>query len=906
MLHVGVPANPSIYDDQYFSLRNQLLNRLMQDVSSPVTCPGGENFCAEKVAQLIDESPVRYVVFTKGVPARALNLAGEASSVDGTLWDDMGQFFSPGRIDGMTVAAASALVDRALAAEQAGYSGNLLSVVKDNETSPGRFSVSEYEPIISSPPLLSESIPFGSYSKFPSGGTVSMHGWRYFLGVFDENDVLCSGNRSSGEFYLNYLQGDSLGRDEAPVGCRAKFVVGSGENPAYNELAPGHPSSRVPVADNVVAYLGNLDGQPSLHQDFSNVFNWKKSASCSATLCDEANDPQVCRQLSTDVYREIDTRCVGVADGFIGHNEQSYPLSYFTSWPTDWRPLTSATLAGTRVKDIGGGGNIPLAYPEIRTTDGDGDTVSVWFGAHDAIGSGQCFDSTGSQLLATCPDLNQIIIGQRLEKVAGVTVLSDLTSTRYYQVTLSYRSLAGSDIATANLRGMMSVYDPNVADATARHVPMRNPVNSNQTTVNFVQVQDETRNATLGVDSGGWVRVKAVFALDPNTVLSASTTDGSRDVGEMLLRLSSGGFSGYVGIDRVVIEEVDAPVGGSVVAALPVANADFQDGHRQFATGDWALTYTNRLNGVAFWGSSTHTWGGTGFSKKAGNTLARFLEGDSLGQALWGEPTGAGGLLYGDPLYSPVGIKINPYFPANYINQYDVVLQSTMVTFSGSTFNGAGLVGSTRYDLALCAADDFFECDRFGSWQTVVANAQGGFRDALFSQFDTTGLASGNYILRLSVYSSQLNQGAALNSYYQFSFLAPQADDDGDGLLNQDELTVYGSDPNSLKTAGYITPDALRFDSDNDGVGDGLENLYPCLAVDGVTLDVDSDGDGMLNYAEVTTYFGRLNPCENERAIDSDSDGQNDLLEVINGSDRDDPSSKSRLSNSIILDYLLD
>ncbi len=80
---------------------------------------------------------------------------------------------------------------------------------------------------------------------------------------------------------------------------------------------PGEPQ----VVD-ALGYQGWLDGQASVGS-FNALLNWRKDDQCTVTLCDNAADPAACRATSTDIFGEINTACVGVADGFMGYNHQS-------------------------------------------------------------------------------------------------------------------------------------------------------------------------------------------------------------------------------------------------------------------------------------------------------------------------------------------------------------------------------------------------------------------------------------------------------------------------------------------------------------------------------------------------------------------------------------------------------
>lgn len=97
-------------------------------------------------------------------------------------------------------------------------------------------------------------------------------------------------------------------------------------------------------------------------------------------------------------------------------------------------------------------------------------------------------------------------------------------------------------------------------------------------------------------------------------------------------------------------------------------------------------------------------------------------------------------------------------------------------------------------------------------------------------------------------------------------------DTDGDGLFDDDETDVYGTNPSDA-------------DTDGDGGDDGFEvysNTDP-LAADDQTRE-DSDGDGLFDTDEQQLYG--TNPA----VFDTDFDGVGDGQEDENGTDPTDPS----------------
>lgn len=101
-----------------------------------------------------------------------------------------------------------------------------------------------------------------------------------------------------------------------------------------------------------------------------------------------------------------------------------------------------------------------------------------------------------------------------------------------------------------------------------------------------------------------------------------------------------------------------------------------------------------------------------------------------------------------------------------------------------------------------------------------------------------------------------------------FEDIADNMDIDGDGLTNEDELSIWFTDP-------------LSSDSDNDGYKDNIEviNGYNPNG----TGKLDSDKDGLSDYTEMTIHW------TDRFDADSDNDGYNDGLEIANGYDPNGP-----------------
>lgn len=124
-----------------------------------------------------------------------------------------------------------------------------------------------------------------------------------------------------------------------------------------------------------------------------------------------------------------------------------------------------------------------------------------------------------------------------------------------------------------------------------------------------------------------------------------------------------------------------------------------------------------------------------------------------------------------------------------------------------------------------------------------------------------------------------------------------QADTDGDGLNDYDEMYVYFTDPLNPDTDFDGDSDATEIangtnpkdplsskDSDGDTLADSFEvATFSPMGCVSPHLNPDSDGDGLNDYLEYVVYGS--NPC----VVDTDGDGINDYNEVQNGTDPTNP-----------------
>jgi len=141
-----------------------------------------------------------------------------------------------------------------------------------------------------------------------------------------------------------------------------------------------------------------------------------------------------------------------------------------------------------------------------------------------------------------------------------------------------------------------------------------------------------------------------------------------------------------------------------------------------------------------------------------------------------------------------------------------------------------------------------------------------------------TYISEGTYVVTLTVTD---DEGAA-DSNTVFVTVNPvplPSDTDGDGLTDEDEATLYDTDPDDA-------------DTDNDSLTDG----YEILTIGSSPLNTDTDGDGISDFDEVNydgdlgynPYHPTLNPDGtdlNPTEADTDGDGLADGWETGHGFD---------------------
>jgi len=767
VVHIKAPTGHYVTWDEFRSIRDQIIKHIqsnaLAETAGPVAgcTPGAASpyadtqyYCQASIDQIRDHSEIRYIVMTRGVPP-AINAVPESqlSSQNGTTsldnylryWlvnyftsdvefsslsrtrdfaDGRGMRtvdpeqdleFIIGRIDGLTYESAVALVDRAISAEENGIYGRLFGAGAARPNGLG--------------PMRWKDYSTGQFVYPPEGSNVD--GWRYQLGLWNESRPECAAYESN---YLVNAASSSTTSDNAPAHC--DVVI---SEMLANETIPGTPSSRAPLIDgnplavDAQVYIGNQDGQATGaggHTNqlsaFDSATNWRRTRDpCSAYCLDDA-----CRLTTADPLGEIDTGCVGVAEGFIGYNLQSFPAAGMFAWPTGWHGPSSGA-AGSN-----------LAFPEVRTDSGYSDSRSVWFRQNqDQAPNAACYLGPAAEgATSACSDQKKMRVYQTW------ALSSPPANGMRFKVRLKARG-----------EGLGQPVDINVSLSA-------DPISIKGGFTGVTGPHVAVASLPAG-DTQGWLPDTGSSNPDGVELVISGLQDGVTYANYLRLEITSAiQYAGGIGLDDLEIYELDSS--SQEIGPNLAVNSDLQGGFRQVSGGDFPSMFLSRMNGTAFWGSvSHHGSGGASFADGMMERLMYWIRGLPLGDAVWLAEGGRyinSGIFYGDPLYSPVAVMIG------YLDNVDDRIANSS-TFFGSALNGRDMANvTTSYNVDYCAGKDFFDCDRNNGWLPTGMNGVGGSRAQSLGVWDLTGLPYGEYTMRLAVTSSNSQNGKAqtFNDYY--------------------------------------------------------------------------------------------------------------------------------------------
>jgi hypothetical protein len=516
-----------------------------------------------------------------------------------------------------------------------------------------------------------------------------------------------------------------------PQSCRAGTTwtsakgldAGSTADDPIRSILPGSWMSTVPwpiAASLMLGSAPNPNAQSGFN-DFTTLTNWRKSNSTCTPLCADLPTQSArdsCALASTDVFRELDTSCVGGARGMIGHQVRSFPVQYYGFFPSNW------SLDGT--------GSTEKTPPSVRSGDGYQDATFaddryLHFGHHDVANPDASLCTLADGSVVACPERIAVSLSHRVTVEPATAV----AGYGLYLLEVRHRNAASPG-------GVLRV----VVTFEGGAAPVEKTL--------LFPLDEENLDWTTR-----WDLIVLTQAETP--LVNAITVS-------FATRFADAAY-GFLDLDGIEILDV---ITAAPVIPVEVGSFNAPSQHATHA-GDWAANAIDRLGAIAWWGSSSHhVSGGYGFSDE-GRFYGAFFMGRTLGESLQLMAGGESSIVYGDPLYRPVAVRIHipgqgGYGKAPGLNvgpantALHVVQLEAMHGYSELATTNWSLESCTTLDPALCA----------GSW---VQRASGTSAVAGFpidwTSFVANPAVAQDLLLRLRVWNPGA-EGDELRSHAYF------------------------------------------------------------------------------------------------------------------------------------------
>jgi hypothetical protein len=537
-------------------------------------------------------------------------------------------------------------------------------------------------------------------------------GWRFIRNLTGSQDPQCTA-------YMTY-EPFQFGAPESSwpsEQCRAGSTWSNADGPdpgsttddAASGVVPGSPMSVVPIADRVGLFLGSAPN-PNGHAGFNRfptMLNWRRtSAPCEPLCADLPTQAQrdQCAADSTDYFRELDTSCVGGARGLIGHQVRSYPVQYYGFLPASWENDTTGDVEKTPPEIRSGGAYQDAVFPDDRY---------LHLGAHDVANPDDSVCTLADGSVAPCRER----IALSLEKT--VTFVPPLVGSRTFLLRLRHRNQASPGGA---LRAVVTFQ--NGASAVSKEASL-----------------------PLDADHFGWTEGELSF---PITAAELPQLTGLELAFASRLSEQVQGFLDLDGVELVDLQSgaqlLDLETGSFDPAAQDETHA-----------GDWAANAIDRVGAVAWWGNSSHhLTSGWGLSVDE-RFFGAFFMGRTLGESLLLTTGGQSAIIYGDPLYRPVAVRIHIPGQGGYGAAPGRTVTSATAAQLGTVFlearHGTSHDATMSWSLATCPLLDIAQCDTGSLWTQRIAGvgARSGYPVDWIS-FINPGVAQ-DVLLRLRVWN---------------------------------------------------------------------------------------------------------------------------------------------------------
>lgn len=661
----GMVATPSQLLDARDTIVEDCLCPLLPPASRPAPCD------ATQAAAIAAVSPISHLVLMAGLPQR-LTATGWTTDVEGPslapflaslvyrddaiFGDDSKRRLSVGypglaptsqhpprlspaahpwvafgQVEASSPERTRALIDRTLAAEAQGFTGNV--VVSEAETT----TLSMFLRDLTST-WAADCFDYLTHQPFVFGAPESRWPWQTCRFGTTWSPVASA----------------PLGNMAGELGTTIPNPVGVGLSLA---TTPG-PNTQV-----------GFDG-------FEVMRRWHASRDACVELCREHPTREAvdaCRAASTDVFRELDTSCVGVAPGFLGYQLRSWPVQFMGFLPPGWTTRESGELVKSVPRTVPAGG-----YRDARFTD----DAFVRFGQLEPdAGVPGC----GPGGATPCPERVVALLAREVPLPAPLPLVN---GERAFTARVRYRSPASPGGALES----WIVYG-----AGAR----------------------EMWDVGPGWPSG-WTLLDDARAdwtvLQTNGVARSAALDGGTAIDRIavILRVTpEKPAHGWLDFDGV--ELVDDATGTHLIDATTGGFA--AEGQERNVPGDFAANVIDRLGGVGAWGSSSHFMTGGWAFRNTTSSVPMLFAGRTLGEALLAGGNLESGLVYADPLYRPVAVRLRSASGKSTVTFMTAAEWEAERRFGLSAFIGTAHLDDLRWALETCPRETSEQCTLDGAWE---------------------------------------------------------------------------------------------------------------------------------------------------------------------------------------------
>ncbi|MEM7246155.1 MAG: dockerin type I domain-containing protein [Acidobacteriota bacterium] len=606
------------------------------------------------------------------------------------------------------------------------------------------------------------------------------------------------------------------------LACRWGSTGSDSTGSIFGKL-PGATNTTIPKAIDAGMLFGSYpfpNGQAGFN-NFNTMIRWRKTDEDCEPLCEDLPTPALieqCQRESDDLFQDLNSDCVGFAPGFIGHQIRSYPVQFYGFRPPGWSMPSSGAIEKTP----------PVILTERRSRTpstgpviGDGGLVIALtnryahYGVHSKndLDDSVCTHDDGS--IVSCPER----IAVRLDKALAQNPALPVSGSREIQVSFKYRNQASPG---GQFQFSLHLLNEGTGTGVWKHFT--------------VDMDDQHLS---------WTSATRTF-----TVTEAQVDGEITLVTARLRSVLSWDLIGFFDLDEVRI--VDVPTGDQL---LDTAIGDFDNDNRNTTVGgDWASNVIDRMGGIACWGSSSHHLTGGWAFNPSKEIAGAFFGGRSLGESLvFGNAKS--GIVYGDPLYRPLAIKI--WHPEG----IQVGKPDELRIWSDSpedpslrlnVLHGTSNRDSVDWTLSSCEVATVEECEP--GTGTVVLSGVGAIEGLSLSLADILP-ANFDGVLRLTAVNAGEEERTVSNYAFVEWYDHPRPPCPWD--LNGDEV-VGDADLRLLIPYLPCSADDLTADLDGDGDVDGDDNTILRQYYRDMDPRGDLNGDGVIDMADFDYLEARL------------------------------------------------